>query len=64
MVCVAGFCANFETGMAWGLLASWARDGLGGGARRDAFMAAYSFLKGFSQIFVESRPTGSAGAGP
>ena len=51
VVCVAGFCANFETGMAWGLLASWARDGLGvGGARRDAFMAAYSFLKGFSQI--------------
>ena len=53
VVCVAGFCANFETGMAWGLLASWARDGLGvGGARRDAFMAAYSFLKGFSQIFA------------
>ena len=51
VVCVAGFCANFETGMAWGLLASWARDGLGvGGARRDAFMAAYSFLKGFSQL--------------
>ena len=50
-VCVAGFCANFETGMAWGLLASWARDGLGlGGARRDAFMASYSFLKGFSQL--------------
>ena len=47
VVCVAGFCANFETGMAWGLLASWARDGLGvGGARRDAFMAAYSFLGG------------------
>lgn len=51
VVCVAGFCANFETGMAWGLLASWSRDGLGiGGARRDAFMASYSFLKGFSQL--------------
>ena len=51
VVCVAGFCANFETGMAWGLLASWARDGLGiGGTRRDAFVAAYSFLKGFSQL--------------
>ena len=50
-VCAAGFCSNFETGMAWGLLASWARDGLGlGGARRDAFMGAYSFLKGFSQL--------------
>jgi len=53
VVCVAGFCANFETSMAWGLLASWARDGLGvGGARRDAFMASYSFLKGFSQLFA------------
>jgi hypothetical protein len=26
-VSLAGFCANFETGMAWGLLASWSRDG-------------------------------------
>ena len=53
VVSFAGFCANFETGMAWGLLASWARDGLGmSGQKRDAFMAAYSFCKGFSQLFA------------
>ena len=52
-VCVAGFCANFETGMAWGLIASWARDGLGvDGRERDFFTGAYSFLKGLSQLFA------------
>ena len=40
VVCLAGFCAKFETGLAWGLMATWARDvmGLGGrerGERRD-----------------------------
>ena len=53
VVCVAGFCANFETGMAWGLMASWARDGLGvGGRERDFFTGAYSFLKGLSQLLA------------
>lgn len=53
VVCVAGFCANFETGMAWGLIASWARDGLGiGGRERDFFTGCYSFLKGFSQLLA------------
>jgi hypothetical protein len=51
VVCLAGFCANFETGMAWGLIASWARDGIRiGGRERDFFTGCYSFLKGFSQL--------------
>jgi MFS family permease len=50
-LCLASFCANFETGMAWGLISSWARDGLLiGGRERDFFTGCYSFLKGLSQF--------------
>lgn len=53
VVCLAGFCANFETGLAWGLMATWARDAMGlGGRERDFFTACYSFVKGLSQLLA------------
>jgi hypothetical protein len=53
VVCLAGFCANFETGLAWGLIATWARDVMGlGGRERDFFTACYSFVKGLSQLLA------------
>ena len=53
VVCLAGFCANFETGLAWGLIATWARDSMGlGGRERDFFTACYSFVKGLSQLLA------------
>ena len=53
VVCLAGFCANFETGLAWGLMATWARDVMGlGGRERDFFTACYSFVKGLSQLLA------------
>ena len=53
VVCLAGFCANFETGLAWGLMATWARDAMGlGGRERDFFAACYSFVKGLSQLLT------------
>lgn len=51
VVCIAAFCANFETAVAWGLMSVWARDSLGlTGRERDFFTACYSFMKGFTQI--------------
>lgn len=51
IVCIAAFCANFETAVAWGLMSVWARDQLGlSGRERDFFTGCYSFMKGFTQI--------------
>ena len=51
LVCLSGFAVNLTTGVAWGLLLAWARDGLGlSGGQRDFVAAAYSFVKGLSQF--------------
>jgi hypothetical protein len=53
VVCAAGFCANLLTGLAWGLLAAWARDGLRlPGAVRNRASMYYSSLKGVVQVFA------------
>ena len=50
-MCLSGFAVNLTTGVAWGLLLAWARDGLGlSGGQRDFLAAAYSFVKGLSQF--------------
>ena len=51
LVCLSGFAVNLTTGVAWGLLLAWARDGLGlTGGQRDFVAAAYSLVKGLSQF--------------
>ena len=53
MICVAGFCTNFVTGLALGLIASWARDGMHMSSdERNFYSACYSFLKGMSQFLT------------
>ena len=48
-----GLLRQLRDGHGLGSIATWARDVMGlGGARRDAFMAAYSFLKGLSQMLA------------
>jgi hypothetical protein len=50
-MCVAGFCTNFVTGLALGLLVAWARDGLHlSSDARNFFASCYAFLKGLSQF--------------
>jgi hypothetical protein len=66
VVCVAGFCANFETGMAWGLLASWGAGRARG--RRRAPRRVHGRLLVPQGVLANSggsrvRP-GLAGAGP
>jgi hypothetical protein len=57
---VAGFCTNFVTGLALGLLAAWARDGLHlSSDARNFFSSCYSFLKGLSQ-FASGHVSGAA----
>eukprot|EP00873_Tetraselmis_striata_P039874 jgi/Tetstr1/460138/TSEL_005454.t1 len=53
VMCAAGFVINMTTGLAWGLLLAWARDGLGmDGAQRNLASASYEALKGVSQLLA------------
>jgi hypothetical protein len=46
VICFAGFVVNMTSGLAWGLLLAWARDGLGmDGAQRNLASACYESLK-------------------
>uniref|UniRef100_A0A7S1SG99 Major facilitator superfamily (MFS) profile domain-containing protein n=1 Tax=Tetraselmis chuii TaxID=63592 RepID=A0A7S1SG99_9CHLO len=53
VICFAGFVVNMTSGLAWGLLLAWARDGLGmDGAQRNLASACYESLKGMSQFLA------------
>lgn len=45
-MCCAGFVINMTSGLAWGLLLAWARDGLGmDSMQRNLASACYESLK-------------------
>ncbi|GIL45079.1 hypothetical protein Vafri_2024 [Volvox africanus] len=52
-MCLAGATSNALTSLEWGLLLTWARDGLGvPGPGRNLLTTSYSFLKGLVQLLA------------
>lgn len=46
VICASGFVLNCTAGIAWGLLVTWARDGLHlDGSRRNAASGCYDLVK-------------------